>query len=78
MSLKAPNIDTSTARDFVQDIHIPTQPQILLDIRKVYPDINKIAALTTHDPALSAAVLKTVNSPLFGIPKKIVKNRIKI
>ncbi len=73
MALQAPNIDLDTAKEFVKDITLPAQPQMLLDIRKAYPDIDKIAALVSRDPAIGASVLKTVNSPLFGIPKKIVK-----
>lgn len=73
MTLKAPNIDLDTAREFVKDIALPAQPQMLMDVRKAYPDIDKIAALVSRDPAIGASVLKTVNSPLFAIPKKIVK-----
>lgn len=71
--MRAPNIDFDVAQECIRDIVIPAQPQLMLDIRNVYPDIDKIAALIARDPAMGAAVLKTVNSPLFGIPKKIVK-----
>ena len=71
--MKAPKINFDVAQECIRDVVIPAQPQLMLDVRKVYPDIDKIAALIARDPAMGAAVLKTVNSPLFGIPKKIVK-----
>jgi HD-like signal output (HDOD) protein len=46
---------------------IPPQPKLMLDIEKVYPDIDKIALVVQRDQGVAAAVLRTVNSPFFGL-----------
>ncbi|MBV8667026.1 MAG: HDOD domain-containing protein [Burkholderiaceae bacterium] len=54
---------------------IPPRPQVLVSLGKEMnreePDLKLIAAQISGDVGLSAAVLKTVNSPFFGLKKKI-------
>lgn len=50
---------------------IPPQPEILLQLanecRNAEPDLARIAALINQDVAVYAAILKQVNSPLYGL-----------
>jgi len=54
---------------------IPPRPQVLMslseEMNKEEPDLKLIARQIGGDVGLSAAVLKTVNSPFFGLKKKI-------
>lgn len=56
-------------------ITIPPRPQIVVDLQveQVMPDPDRatIAKLIGQDAALAGAVLKTVNSPLFGLQKSV-------
>jgi HD-like signal output (HDOD) protein len=73
MNSYTPVISNDEARKLVTDITIPPQPQLLTNVRKAYPDLNKVSAIISQDPAITAGVLKTVNSPFIGLPKKIIK-----
>lgn len=59
----------------LQGISIPPQPQIMVDLQmeQVSPDcsINRIAELISQDVGLSGSILKTVNSPFYGLKNKI-------
>jgi len=54
---------------------LPTLPAIAIQalelIRKDNININEIADLIANDPALSTKILKTVNSPFYGFPKRV-------
>lgn len=58
----------------LKSIAIPPRPSILIELmeeqRKDDPDARIITALIGKDIGLSAALLKTVNSPLFGLRSK--------
>lgn len=58
----------------LKTIQIPPRPTILVDLMgelaKEDPDAKKMAALIGKDIGLSAALLKTVNSPMFGLRSK--------
>lgn len=68
-------IDNSTAEKLMGSFQIPVKPQVLIDIQqeqaKEYPSPSIIANIIVKDVALSAAVLKSVNSPIFGLRKKV-------
>lgn len=59
----------------VKGIVIPPRPQILLDLGKEMnrddPSPKVVATLIGADVGLAAAVLKTVNSPFFGLSQRI-------
>jgi HD-like signal output (HDOD) protein len=59
----------------LKGISIPPRPQVLVNLRKEMakddPDLLQIARLIGGDVGLTAAVLKTVNSPFFGLRSKI-------
>ncbi|MGX5174836.1 HDOD domain-containing protein [Aliikangiella sp. IMCC44653] len=52
-------------------IYIPPQPGIFEQIEACGADLDEIAAVISVDPAVSAAVIKLVNSPVFELPSKI-------
>lgn len=66
-------IDQETER-IVKSIGIPPCPGILAtlvrEMRADDPDFARIANLIGSDVGLAAAMLKTVNSPLYGLPTK--------
>lgn len=59
----------------LKGISIPPQPQIMVDLQmeQASPDcsINRIAELISQDIGLSGSILKTVNSPFYGLKSKI-------
>jgi len=67
------NLDDEAER-IVRELGIPPCPTILTrlmaEMRQDEPDFRKIAALISSDVGLAAAMLKTVNSPFFGLRTK--------
>jgi HD-like signal output (HDOD) protein len=59
----------------IRDIGIPPRPSVLIEIeaemRKDEPDFSHLAKIISADVALSAGLLKTCNSPFFGLDKKV-------
>ncbi len=55
--------------------NLPSLPfvamQVLEMVRTDSADIREIAALISNDPALSGKLIKTVNSPFYGLPKPV-------
>ena len=55
--------------------NLPTLPHILLNLmaacNQESQNMDKIADLVSNDPALSASILKLVNSAYFGLPRKV-------
>lgn len=45
--------------------------QIEEECSKPAPDLKKVSTIITRDVGLAAAVLKTVNSPFYGLARKI-------
>ena len=69
-------VDIKRAEQIAQSVGIPAQPQFVLEIREELnqsePDSSKIANIVSNDPALSAKLLKIINSPFFGLRREIV------
>lgn len=71
------NTDTleREAEQSALSVGIPPCPAVLTglvaEMRKDEPDFGKIAKLIGHDVALSATMLKTVNSPFYGLSQKV-------
>ncbi len=59
----------------LKQITIPPRPALLIELDRELggpePDIRAVAALVGKDVGISAAVLKTLNSPLFALRSKI-------
>jgi len=67
--------DLSQQADRVaREIGIPPCPDILAryaaEMGEIDPDLRKLATLTSADAGLSAALIKTVNSPFYGLASK--------
>lgn len=73
MSTVAVNADQ--ARSIIKGINIPPRPAalqaVLEEKQKEHPDLNKLAAIISQDVTLAASVLKTINSPLYGLRSKV-------
>jgi HD-like signal output (HDOD) protein len=56
-------------------IQIPPQPEIVMALMTERasddPDLQRIARLISNDAGIAAAVLKTANSPFYGLNKKL-------
>jgi len=68
-------LSQSETRSVLGNILIPPQPEIVralgVERAKDEPDIQRIVDLISNDVGLSAAVLKAVNSPFYGLRSKI-------
>ena len=68
-------IDNEKAQLVSQGLQIPAKPEILDQLhqeqRKDAPDLSRIADIVSADVALSANILKAINSPLFGLSRTI-------
>lgn len=73
MATSALNLDQ--AHDIIKGINIPPRPAalqaVLAEKQKEHPDLNKLASIIAQDVTLAASVLKTINSPLYGLRRKI-------
>jgi HD-like signal output (HDOD) protein len=58
-----------------QEIDIPNQPQIILDLNeelsKLEPDFKLITNLVRKDIALTARIIKIANAPFWGLKRKV-------
>lgn len=68
------SLSSPTAEQLIKEIGIPPCPAVLAEFmaesNKDDPDLRRLSHLVNKDVALSAAVLKTVNSPLYGLSRK--------
>lgn len=59
----------------LKGVTIPPRPTLLVEVdqelKKSEPDLKRVAGLVGKDVGVSAAMLKTVNSPLFGLRSKV-------
>ena len=67
-------MDHSALGSLIRDIPIPPRPlvvqQIQEEMARAEPDMREIARIVSQDVGLTVAVLKTVNSPLYGLSRK--------
>lgn len=71
------NLDQEKISAAVSGYQVPVKPEILSSIdqlmAKKEPDIDKIAGLISSDVGLSASILKIINSPLYGMNRRVSK-----
>ena len=64
-----------TADKLVEKIDIPSQPELLMSIsleaQKERCNFDLVAEMISNDISIASEVLKTVNSPLFGLRKSV-------
>lgn len=69
------HLDNQETRKLLGSIQIPPQPEIVMALMNQRnsddPDILKISRLISNDAGIAAAVLKTVNSPFYGLNRKL-------
>ncbi|PCK08907.1 MAG: hypothetical protein COA42_06580 [Alteromonadaceae bacterium] len=65
------NVRLDQAEDILKGFKLPPQPTIFAELKKVAPDIGKMAHIVERDPALAASILKVVNSPAIGMANKV-------
>lgn len=75
LARKPPPAAEPPAADPTSGISIPSCPAVLSELRAEIgrddPDVGAIARLVVADVALSVAVLRVVNSPLYGLARKV-------
>jgi HD-like signal output (HDOD) protein len=77
-AMPAPGTETAVAthqaEELVKEIGIPPCPAVLTDFiaesRRDEPDFRRLSHLINKDTALAASILKTINSPFYGLNKK--------
>jgi HD-like signal output (HDOD) protein/signal transduction histidine kinase len=69
------NLKKSVLKNICALKNLPTLPQVLLKIIKICNDDNRdfkeLAVVLQTDPSLSIKILKMVNSPFYGLSKKV-------
>jgi len=74
-----PNMTETKAEEIVSNFSIPPKPTVLMalqqELAKAEPDPVDFAEVIARDVALSAVVLKTVNSPMFGLKREMTNIR---
>jgi HD-like signal output (HDOD) protein len=75
-------VDRSVLDDISRGFSVPAQPTLLLELLKLMaepnPDINAISSAISKDIAVSAAILKTINSPLYGLNRTITDIKMSV
>lgn len=68
-------VDEKVLNDIGKGFSVPAQPDLLLKLQKLTsveePNLNDIADTISQDVAVSATILKTINSPLYGLARTI-------
>jgi HD-like signal output (HDOD) protein len=69
------DLTQAEAEKIIASVSIPPRPAIVNSVMeersKSEPDLRRIAHLVSTDVGLAAAVLKTVNSPFFGLRRQV-------
>lgn len=69
------NVDDKVLADINKGFAIPARPDLLLKIQQIItsdePNLNDLATAISEDVAVSATILKTINSPLYGLARTI-------
>ncbi|PKI13920.1 HDOD domain-containing protein [Colwellia sp. 12G3] len=75
-------VDQSVLDDISRGFSVPAQPKLLFELLKLMaettPDINAISRAISKDIAVSAAILKTINSPLYGLGRTVTDIKMSV
>lgn len=75
-------VDQSVLDDIGRGFSVPAQPLLLLELLKLMaepnPNINAISDVISKDIAVSAAILKAINSPLYGLSRTITDIKMSV
>lgn len=68
-------LDQATIDEISSGYHVPAQPKVLQQLQGIMlqkeRDLNQVASILEKDVELAGVVLKTINSPLFGLRKSV-------
>jgi HD-like signal output (HDOD) protein len=68
-------VDENVLKDIGRGFTVPAQPHLLLELQRLVgednPDLNRIAEAVSQDVSISATIIKTINSPLYGLARSI-------
>ncbi len=68
-------VELQNAEELMKEIIIPPRPTILIEVlneqSRPDPNLQRIGDLISKDVAISAGVLRVVNSAYFGLPRKV-------
>lgn len=69
------NLSQAEAEKLIASVSIPPRPSVVAAVMQEQhgadPDMGRIAQLVAGDVGLSAAMIKTVNSPFYGLRQKV-------
>ncbi len=69
------DLSAEDARKLLAGVVIPPRPTVVTAVleerSRSEPDLKRVAGLIAGDVALAAAVLKTINSPLYGLRRQV-------
>jgi HD-like signal output (HDOD) protein len=70
----ATTAETATVDELIESIAIPPRPALLTEVQKEMaaddPDLGRVSRLVGMDVAMTAAVLRSVNSPFYALARK--------
>jgi HD-like signal output (HDOD) protein len=68
-------VDDKVLADIRRGFSVPAQPSLLLKLQKIMaedePDLNILADIISQDVAVASIILKTINSPHYGLSRSI-------
>lgn len=68
-------VDDNVLADISKGFSVPAQPQLLLALQNLMseddPSINDVSELIAQDVGVSAKIIKTINSPVYGLARSI-------
>ncbi len=69
------DMNDNVLADINRGFFVPAQPKLLIKLQQLMaveePDLNKIATAISQDVSVAATVLKTINSPVYGLSRTI-------
>ena len=69
------NVDEQVLADISKGFSIPARPDLLIKLQNIMaeesPNLNDIADAISEDVAMAAIILKTINSPLYGLARTV-------
>ncbi|MCG9760342.1 MULTISPECIES: HDOD domain-containing protein [Pseudoalteromonas] len=69
------DLDDKVLADVKHGFNLPPKPALISELQAALatsdPDLNDIASIIAHDVSTSAAVLKIINSPLYGLARTV-------
>jgi len=65
------DVKVDEAEEILKGFKLPPRPSIFIELKQASKDLKRMASVVETDPALSASILKVINSPAIGIESKV-------